>query len=169
MSVLKLKQNGKWVPISVGAQGPRGPAGSGTGDMLASTYDPQGKEQDIFAYVDNAISGVTVTTDATPTQDSTNPVQSGGVYTALAYKLNTNGNGQNLSVSFTQASTLANIATGEKLSVIFGKIAKAIADFISHNNSSSAHSSLFSAKVDKTSGSSSFTMGRDSNGIYVDY
>lgn len=28
MSVLKLKQNGKWVPISVGAQGPRGPAGS---------------------------------------------------------------------------------------------------------------------------------------------
>ena len=51
--------------------------------MLASTYDPQGKAQDIFAYVDNAISGVTVTTDATPTQGSTNPVQSGGVYSAL--------------------------------------------------------------------------------------
>lgn len=28
MSVLKLKQNGVWVPISVGAQGIRGPAGS---------------------------------------------------------------------------------------------------------------------------------------------
>ena len=27
MSVLKLKQNGKWVPISVGAQGPQGPQG----------------------------------------------------------------------------------------------------------------------------------------------
>ena len=27
MSVLKLKQNGKWVPISVGAQGPRGNVG----------------------------------------------------------------------------------------------------------------------------------------------
>lgn len=50
MSVLKLKQNGAWVPISVGAQGPRGPAG--TGDMMASTYDPQGKAQDIFAYAD---------------------------------------------------------------------------------------------------------------------
>ena len=28
MSVLKLKQNGKWVPISVGAQGIQGPAGA---------------------------------------------------------------------------------------------------------------------------------------------
>ena len=37
----------------------RGASGAGTGDMLASTYDPQGKTQDIFAYVDNAISGVT--------------------------------------------------------------------------------------------------------------
>ena len=135
MSVLKLKQNGEWVPISVGAQGKkgdpgntgpantltigsvtsgnvasatitgeapnqtlnlvlkqgdkgnpgddaptitnivirqsdyhmivtlsdgtsydagycRGASGEGTGDMLASTYDPQGKAQDIFAYAD---------------------------------------------------------------------------------------------------------------------
>ena len=37
----------------------RGASGAGTGDMLASIYDPQGKTQDIFAYVDNAISGVT--------------------------------------------------------------------------------------------------------------
>ena len=37
----------------------RGASGAGTGDMLASTYDPQGKAQDIFAYIDNAISGVT--------------------------------------------------------------------------------------------------------------
>ena len=52
MSVLKLKQNGKWMPISVGTQGPRGPAGPGKGDMMASTYDPQGKRTDIFAYAD---------------------------------------------------------------------------------------------------------------------
>ena len=135
MSVLKLKQNGVWVPISVGAQGTkgdqgatgpankltigtvtsgievsatitgeapnqvlnlvlkqgdkgnpgddaptitgitirqsdyhmivtlsdgtsydagycRGASGAGTGDMLASTYDPNGKAQDIFAYAD---------------------------------------------------------------------------------------------------------------------
>lgn len=44
-----------------GPQGPPGPAGSGTGDMLASVYDPQGKAQDIFAYVDaNSGGGVAV-------------------------------------------------------------------------------------------------------------
>lgn len=35
-----------------GIQGPPGPAGSGSGDMLASTYDPTGKAQDVFAYAD---------------------------------------------------------------------------------------------------------------------
>lgn len=30
----------------------RGASGAGTGDMLASIYDPQGKTQDIFAYAD---------------------------------------------------------------------------------------------------------------------
>ena len=101
---------------------------AGAGDMLASTYDPQGKAQDIFAYVDNAISGVTVTTDATPTQGSTNPVQSGGVYTALANKLDKTGDGSNVTAAFTAASSRANIATGEKLSVLFGKIAKWFSD-----------------------------------------
>ena len=106
----------------------RGASGAGTGDMLASIYDPQGKAQDIFAYVDNAISGVTVTTDATPTQGSTNPVQSGGVYAALANKLDKTGNGSNVTAAFTAASSRANIATGEKLSVLFGKIAKWFSD-----------------------------------------
>ena len=208
MSVLKLKQNGKWVPISVGAQGQRGnvgpankltvgtvtsgtevsatitgeapnqvlhlvlkqgdkgnpgddaptitniairqsdyhmivtlsdgtvydagycrgQAGAGTGDMLASVYDPNNKHQDIFAYVDNAIKDVKVTTDATPTQGSSNPVQSGGVYSALANKLDKTGDGSNVTAAFTAASTRANIATGEKLSVLFGKIAKWLSD-----------------------------------------
>ena len=105
-----------------------GANGTGAGDMLASTYDPQGKAQDIFAYVDNAISGVTVTTDATPTQGSTNPVQSGGVYTALANKLDKTGDGSSVTAAFTAASSRANIATGEKLSVLFGKIAKWFSD-----------------------------------------
>ena len=101
---------------------------AGAGDMLAATYDPQGKEQDIFAYIDNAISGVTVTTDETPTQGSTNPVQSGGVYTALANKLDKTGDGSNVTAAFTAASSRTNIATGEKLSVLFGKIAKWFSD-----------------------------------------
>lgn len=106
----------------------RGQAGAGTGDMLASVYDPNNKHQDIFAYVDNAIKDVKVTTDATPTQGSTNPVQSGGVYSALNNKLDKTGNGSNVTAAFTAASTRANIATGEKLSVLFGKVAKWFAD-----------------------------------------
>ena len=106
----------------------RGASGAGTGDMLASVYDPQNKHQDIFAYVDNAIKDVKVTTDATPTQDSTNPVQSGGVYSALSNKLDKTGDGSNVTAAFTEASTRVNIATGEKLSVLFGKVAKWFAD-----------------------------------------
>ena len=68
------------------------------------------------------------TTDATPTQGSTNPVQSGGVYTALVDKLNKTGDGSDVTAAFTAASSRANIATGEKLSVLFGKIAKWFSD-----------------------------------------
>ena len=68
------------------------------------------------------------TTDATPTQGSTNPVQSGGVYTTLANKLDKIGDGSNVTAAFTAASSRANIATGEKLSVLFGKIAKWFSD-----------------------------------------
>ena len=106
----------------------RGQAGAGTGDMLASVYDPNNKRQDIFEYVDNAIKDVKVTTDATPTQGSANPVQSGGVYSALANKLDKTGDGSNVTAAFTAASTRANIATGEKLSALFGKIAKWLGD-----------------------------------------
>lgn len=106
----------------------RGQAGAGTGDMLASVYDPNNKHQDIFEYVDNAIKDVKVTTDATPTQGSTNPVQSGGVYSALVNKLDKTGDGSNVTAAFTAATTRANIATGEKLSVLFGKIAKWFSD-----------------------------------------
>ena len=106
----------------------RGASGAGTGDMLASVYDPQNKHQDIFAYIDNAIKDVKVTTDATPTQGSANPVQSGGVYSALTNKLDKTGNGSNVTAAFTAASTRANIVTGEKLSVLFGKIAKWFSD-----------------------------------------
>lgn len=105
-----------------------GANGAGAGDMLASVYDPQGKHQDVFKYVDDAIKDVKVTTDATPTQGSTNPVQSGGVYSALANKLDKTGDGSNVTAAFTAASTRANIATGEKLSVLLGKIAKWLGD-----------------------------------------
>lgn len=43
-------------------------------------------------------------------------------------KLDTGGNGSNLTAVFSQAGTRANIVSGEKLSVIFGKIMKWFAD-----------------------------------------
>lgn len=41
-----------------GERGPAGPAGSGTGDMTAEVYDPQGKATDIFEYVDEKLKDV---------------------------------------------------------------------------------------------------------------
>ena len=41
----------------------RGASGAGTGDMLASIYDPQGKAQDIFAYVDAKIGDISTILD----------------------------------------------------------------------------------------------------------
>lgn len=38
----------------------KGADGEGAGDMLATTYDPQGKAQDVFAYVDAAVGNLPV-------------------------------------------------------------------------------------------------------------
>ena len=51
---------GEWVNAGpfqgpTGPSGPPGPSGSGSGDMVASVYDPTGKRQDIFAYVDSTV------------------------------------------------------------------------------------------------------------------
>lgn len=43
-------------------------------------------------------------------------------------KLNTDGDGSNVTTAFTVASSRTNIATGEKLSILFGKIAKWFSD-----------------------------------------
>lgn len=54
--------------------------------MAEPTQDADGATK---SYVDNSVKNVSVTTDPAPTQDSANPVQSGGVYTALAGKADT--------------------------------------------------------------------------------
>jgi hypothetical protein len=56
IGLLRTKdENGNWVAQMLtgvegpqGVQGPKGPRG----DMDSSVYDPQGKAQDIFAYID---------------------------------------------------------------------------------------------------------------------
>ena len=46
----------------------------------------------------------------------------------ISGKLNTSGDGKDVTVSFSTASSRANVATGEKLSTMFGKIAKWLGD-----------------------------------------
>lgn len=110
-------------------RGAEGAAGAGSGDMLARIYDPDGKAQDIFAYVDGEIEKI-------PTPDVSAQIAAHNaatdahpdIRTIANGKLAPNGDGSNLTAAFTAAGTRANIATGEKLSVIFGKIAKWLSD-----------------------------------------
>ena len=126
-----------------------GANGQGAGDMLASVYDPQGKHQDVYKYVDDAI-GKIPTPDVSaqikahnesttahpdirakiPTKTSQLTNDSGYLtqHQDISGKLDKTGNGSNVTAAFTAATTRANIATGEKLSVLFGKIAKWFAD-----------------------------------------
>lgn len=60
-SILKVKDaNGNIVEIPAirGPRGPQGPAGPGSGDMKASVYDPTGKAQDVFKYVDDKVGSI---------------------------------------------------------------------------------------------------------------
>lgn len=126
-----------------------GANGQGAGDMLASVYDPQGKHQDVFKYVDDAI-GAIPTPDVSaqikahnesktahpyirgliPTKTSQLKNDSGYLtqHQDISGKLDKTGDGSSVTAAFTAATTRANIATGEKLSVLFGKIAKWFAD-----------------------------------------
>ena len=47
---------------------PKGARGEGSGDMLAATYDPTGKAEDVFGYVDKAIAAI-------PTPDVSGQIQ----------------------------------------------------------------------------------------------
>lgn len=54
-AILRVRdENGHVVGIPA-IVGPRGPAGPGTGDMLESVYDTEGKRRDVFAYANERI------------------------------------------------------------------------------------------------------------------
>ena len=76
----------------------------------------------------NKINNTYLDTDSSPTEDSTKPVQSGGVYTALSDKLGTSGDGSSTTVAFTEAQERTNVATGETQATLWGKIKKWFSD-----------------------------------------
>ena len=65
--------------------------------------------------------------------------------------------------AYTQASTLANLTTGEKLSVSFGKIMKAIADLISHLANKSNPHGVTAAQVGAAASSHTHTIANVTN------
>lgn len=126
-----------------------GANGAGAGDMLASVYDPQGKRTDVYKYVDDEIAkiptpDVSAQIKAHNESETAHPDIRGLIpmktsqldndsgfltqHQDISGKLDKTGDGSNVTAAFTAASTRANIATGEKLSVLFGKIAKWLSD-----------------------------------------
>lgn len=116
-----------------GPEGPRGPQGD-TGPAGADGKTPV-KGTDYFTPTDvNEIAA-----------EAAKKVDVSG-------KLDKTGNGSNVTATFTAASTRANIATGEKLSVLFGKIAKWFADLGSLAFKSTVAKSDLASDVQKSLG-----------------
>lgn len=90
--------------------------------------------------------------------DGTNPHGTTKVDVGLGNVPNVTTNDQ--AVTYTQATTLANLSSGEKLSVAMGKLAKAVADLIAHIGDAVKHITAdertkwnaVTNKVDKVSG-----------------
>ena len=107
-----------------GPQGPKGdPGADGKTPVKGTDYftpaDIEEIAQEAAGKVDVSAQISAHNTSATAHSD---------IRTALNGKLDKTGNGSNVTAAFTAATTRANIATGEKLSVLFGKIAKWFAD-----------------------------------------
>ncbi len=125
-----------------------GANGAGAGDMLASVYDPRGKHQDIFAYVDDAI-GAIPTPDVSaqikahneseaahpyirgliPTKTSQLDNDSGYLtqHQDISGKLDNTGDGSKVTVNFSTLDKL-NLISGDSLSRLMGKISAWLKD-----------------------------------------
>lgn len=79
-------------------------------------------------------------------------------------KLEKTGDASNTTAAFTQASSLANISTGEKISVIMGKVSKAIATLISHVAEKATGSKFGHVKLSDTY-KSAVSNGAAANGV----
>ena len=90
---------------------------------ITSAAHPEGQ---VFDVMDGQ--GGSVTVDDEISGSSENPVQNKVIKDALDGKLGTSGDGSNVTATFTAAAQRTAIATGEKLSVLFGKILKWLSD-----------------------------------------
>lgn len=109
-------------------------ASSGSADIefiRSFKQDTNGNIRDIVkAQVDIVDSTSSTRTNAAATPNSVKSAYdlANTANTGLANKLDKTGDGKDVTATFTEASTRANIRTGEKLSVMFGKIKKWFSD-----------------------------------------
>lgn len=105
--------------------------GLGYGDMMKSTYDADNDGLvDDSAKLGGQLPAYYAKKTDVPTKVSQLTNDSGFLtaHQDISGKLDKTGDGSNVTVTFTAASTRANVATGEKLSAVLGKIAKYFAD-----------------------------------------
>lgn len=96
--------------------------------------------------------GNAANSDSSLSTTSTNPVQNKVVTAELNNKLATTGDASDATVAFSAASSVAAPTTGEKLSVILGKIAKAISDYTTHKTKKGTTSALGHLKLGTAEG-----------------
>ena len=140
----------KGEPGATGPEGPQGPKGEQGVKGNTGATGPQGpaghtpvKGTDYFTDADKSeIAQAAAELVSVPSASSTTPEAPGtaSAGTSAAYargdhrhptdtsRLGTSGNGSSVTAAFTQASTRSNLATGETLAVLFGKIRKWFSD-----------------------------------------
>lgn len=124
---------GKANPQTVNLKGPkgdtgaRGPAGADGAKGDTGPEGPRGPQGETGPAGADGKTPVKGTDYFTPT-DVNEIAAEAAKKVDISGKLGKTGDGSNVTAAFTAASTRVNIATGEKLSVLFGKIAKWFAD-----------------------------------------
>ena len=124
---------GKANPKTVNLKGPkgdtgaRGPAGADGAKGDTGPEGPRGPQGETGPAGADGKTPVKGTDYFTPT-DVNEIAAEAAKKVDISGKLDKTGNGSNVTAAFTAASTRANVATGEKLSVLFGKIAKWFSD-----------------------------------------
>lgn len=112
-----------------------GADGLGSGDMHTSTYDKQGKAQDIFAYaeaqagaaMDKATAAASAASSAQSAASSAQ-IAASRAQTVAESKLSSTGNARSLVCDISVYSQRSNLVAGERLSSMFGKIYRYFAD-----------------------------------------
>ena len=126
-----LYSAGSWLSIgelSVGPPGPQGPPGETGPAGPRGDTGPAGPRGETGATGHTGNDGKSAYASAQDGGYSGTEAQFESDLAEVSNKLSANGNGSDVTINFTAASSRTAIATGEKLSVLFGKVLKWLSD-----------------------------------------